>query len=766
MNREPVGQRMHGTASTARDVGPNLSLASSIRLARRCLPLAMIGCLLGGGIGTYYFATRDSSYLATSVLMIETRKVRTLQDAYTFSNSDGSSIDIDIASQIELLKSYKVASGVAARVITHRAASQVPTRTGTEVAKAGSKTGLRGTDAPESLPVSGPPRHSKSQEFAIIEQLRNGLLVRRIPKTMVLEVTYRSKDPAEAALIANAFADAYIEDQESAQKQAAERATGWLKGQIEELKQQVQAADLAVQQYRAKHGLLQTGGQLLSDQRFADANTQLLALRGEAGKLRSRLARMREIIASRDPNAILADTTSDAQIASLRSQFVNLARGEREIAERLGPRHERVEALRRQMEGLQRLMFIELERIATTYKAELEIVEAREEKMVAEFERQAQDVKTSNDQQVALRELERRSDAVKLQYSQLLQRYQESVQQQSFADRSARIVTEARAPSEREGPSLIRQVVFALVLGAAAGTGLALMRELLDGTIRTTEQVRQGLGMSFARLLPLVSWAAARRGRRAPRPAPELPPPRATSRTSSIYHYVADHAQGHFINTIEEIKVELDRSLEGRATRRIGVISVLANEGKSVVATNLAALIARSGARTLLIDGDLRGADLSRRLAPGATAGLVEAVRESVPPAELAFTDTETDLSFLPAGGQGMEILPADLLASSATKAMFERVGAAYDYVLVDLPAVGLCADAHALAPVLDAVVLVVAWGSTPIALARDVLDKEEELRAKCVGTIINWVNWRKMRRYEAFDARAAYQRRYGGESI
>lgn len=768
MDRASVGRQALGTAATAltpRDAAFSLDLASGFRLARRCLPLTVIGSLLGLGLGLYHSTSREPSYVATSVLLIDNRKVRTLQDAYAFSNSDGSSIDIDIASQIELLKSHRIASGVAARVMKHREASQTPRPAGTEFAKTDAKTGLRGTDAPETLPASGAPRHSKSQELAIIEQLRNGLVVRRIPRTLVLEVIYRSNDPAESALIANAFAEAYIEDQEIAQKQAAERATGWLKGQIEELKQQVQSADLAVQQYRAKHGLLQAGGQLVSDHRFADANSQVVALRSEAGKLKSRLARLQEIIASGDTNAILADTTTDAQISNLRTQYVNLSRGEREIAVRLGPRHERAEALRRQMEGLQRLMLTELERIATTYKAELEIVEAREKTMVVELERQAQDVKTSNDQQVALRELERRSDAVKLQYNQLLQRYQESVQQQSFADRSARIVTEALAPGQRDGPSLFRHVLFALVLGGAAGTGLALMREFLDGTIRTTEQVRQGLGMNFTRLLPLVSWAAARRGRRAPRPAPETPPSRATSRTSAIYHYVADHVEGHFINTIEEMKVELDRALEGRPTRRIGIISVLAGEGKSVVATNLAALIARSGARTLLIDGDLRGADLSRRLAPGAAAGLVEAARESVPFEALVFTDSDIGLSFLATGGQGIDVLPADLLASSAMKGMFERVGASYDYVLVDLPAVGLCGDAHALAPVLDAVVLVVAWGSTPIALARDVLDKEDELRGKCVGTIINRVNWRKMRRYEAFDARAAYQRRYGGES-
>lgn len=767
MSQAQPGRHPLGSAPASRDPQPSLDIRGWFRLAGRCLPIALIGSLLGLGVGAYLTTKSAPSYVATSVLLIDTRKVRTLQDAYAFANSDSSSIDIDIASQIELLKSHRIASGVAERVMKHRQAlGKDGPSAGTTVARADAKPGLRGTDALEPISLPGTQRHPTSAELAIIEQLRSGLLVRRIPKTMVLEVVYRSRDPAESALIANAFAEAYIEDQEGAQKQAAERATGWLKGQIEELKQQVQTADLAVQQYRGKHGLLQTGGQLLSDHRFADANTQLLALRSEAGKLTSRLARLREIIASGDTNAILADTTSDAQISGLRTQYVNLSRGEREIAGRLGPQHERAVALRRQMEGLQRLMLAEIERIAATYKAELEIVQAREKAMLAEFDRQAQDVKTSNDQQVALRELERRSEALKLQYNQLLQRYQESVQQQSFADRSARIVTEARPPSHRDGPSSLRQILFALVLGGAAGTGLALLREILDGTIRTTEQVRQGLGMSFVRLLPLVSWAAARRGRRAPRPAPEIPPARPTSRTASIYHYVADHAQGHFVNTVEEIKVELDRALAGQPARRIGIVSVLAGEGKSVLATNLAALVARSGARTLLIDGDLRGSDLSRRLAPDAGSGVVEAARQRIPLEELIYTDTDTGLSFLPAGGEGSEVLPADLLASNEMKATFERAGTAYDYVIVDLPAIALCADAHALAPALDAVILVVAWGGTPVALARDILDKEDVLKAKCVGAIINRVNWRKIRRYEAFDSRAAFQRRYGGESI
>ncbi|TGV81796.1 adenylyl-sulfate kinase, partial [Mesorhizobium sp. M2D.F.Ca.ET.145.01.1.1] len=81
-----------------------------------------------------------------------------------------------------------------------------------------------------------------------------------------------------------------------------------------------------------------------------------------------------------------------------------------------------------------------------------------------------------------------------------------------------------------------------------------------------------------------------------------------------------------FSETLRSAKIAFDVVMEGQGSRVIGVISVLPGEGKSTVAANLAGLLAANGARTLLIDGDLRNPGLSRSLGMEAEQGLMEAV--------------------------------------------------------------------------------------------------------------------------------------------
>ena len=272
----------------------------------------------------------------------------------------------------------------------------------------------------------------------------------------------------------------------------------------------------------------------------------------------------------------------------------------------------------------------EYERIAKTAYSELEIARSREAKLAGEFERQATANDQSNEVQIELRELERQGEAHKAVYKDLLQKHQNALQQQSLDERSARIITSAQVPTEESGKSPLRILALSLLLGAAAGGGLGLLRELADRTFRTREQVRAELGTDLVWLLPRLTRSQLSRRRSKPN-APETDGAlRSMHPIAGIMRYVLDDPRSQFSQTLEAIKIDLDQSLPDKRSKLIGVASALSDEGSSTVAKNLASLIAGTGAKTLLIDGDLRGRELSKLLAPNAQRGLVEAAQANL----------------------------------------------------------------------------------------------------------------------------------------
>src|SRR5580700_11729919 len=130
-----------------------------------------------------------------------------------------------------------------------------------------------------------------------IRVLRANLSVRRVGLTYVLEISYRSPDPAKASQIANAVADAYINDQLNTRYQAAKRASIWLQERIAELRNQSNVAARAVQDYKEKNNIVDTGNHgLLSDLQVQETNTQMIAATAGTAEAKARYDRIEEVL--------------------------------------------------------------------------------------------------------------------------------------------------------------------------------------------------------------------------------------------------------------------------------------------------------------------------------------------------------------------------------------------------------------------------------------------------------------------------------------
>ena len=133
-----------------------------------------------------------------------------------------------------------------------------------------------------------------------INRLRGALAISRSGHAQVLNISITWDDPARAAQLANAVADAYVVDQLDARLELAKRASGWLSDRLVELRQQLRDSEEAVAKFRKEHGLTRSGPTVaLNDQQLADLNSKLIAARTDAAEKKARVDFLADLAAGK-----------------------------------------------------------------------------------------------------------------------------------------------------------------------------------------------------------------------------------------------------------------------------------------------------------------------------------------------------------------------------------------------------------------------------------------------------------------------------------
>ena len=173
--------------------------------------------------------------------------------------------------------------------------------------------------------------------------------------------------------------------------------------------------------------------------------------------------------------------------------------------------------------------------------------------------------------------------------------------------------------------------------------------------------------------------------------------------------------------------------------RTILITSALPEEGKSTVSANLALALAFSGARVLLIDGDLRRGRLHEVLDLKAGPGLNDLLGSSRPPEAFLQAAGIPKLFFLPSGSASERT--GELFDQSQFDLLLEMARDRFDYVLIDSSPVLAAADSCAIASRMDAVLFVLRARFTALPVARRAIELLQEHHAPLLGTILNRVD-------------------------
>ena len=178
---------------------------------------------------------------------------------------------------------------------------------------------------------------------------------------------------------------------------------------------------------------------------------------------------------------------------------------------------------------------------------------------------------------------------------------------------------------------------------------------------------------------------------------------------------------------------------EGPRPKTLLITSAVPNEGKSTISSNLAITMALSGAKTLLIDGDLRRGALREAFEIQSKIGFSEVLRQEVNWREVVVPTSLSSLFVLPRGSTLSQ--PSEHLLRESTDVFLKDIYNHYDYIIIDSSPVLAADDTTSLAPKIDATLFVVRLSYTSARLTRKALELLYHRQVNVPGVILNYVD-------------------------
>jgi len=724
--------------------GPGEIVDFAISFLRRQYPIILFIVALGLGTGFIYLRVTPPVYTAHASLIIDPNKSPFIQQQGLLGDNP-----IEVDSQIEIVKS----TAVALSVIKDLKLMDDP-----EFHRSGGGLGLSWL---LSFSTVKPQSESDAME-ALINGFSNGLSVGRV-SGRVIDISYSARDPNKAAQITNAIAQAYITDQLEAKYEANRTASNWLQERLTQLREQADTAQRAVEIFKAQNNIVSIDGKVLDQQQLAELNGRLSAARAQASDLSARLNRLQAIVRAGPSDTKLdgaiTEIGADPIVTNLRQQYLELARREAEWSARYGRDHLAVVNLRNRMRDARESMFDELRRSAETAKNDYELAKQRQEQIEKQLADAIGQSRSTNQAQVTLRDLEGAATGYRNLYDSFLQRYMGSAQQESFPITEARVISPASPPLSKSKPKGIVVLVLSLIGGLGLGSGLGLLRDIMDRVFRTGEQLEAALQTPCIALVPLVKLGLAKQSPHEKMAYQAVGQQGVAS--DAVFRTVVDSPLSSFTEAIRAIKLAVDLHVGNRPGKVIGFTSSLPNEGKSTVAASLAALIMQVSGRVILVDCDLRNPSLSRRLAPNANIGIVDVIAGRNSRQEAIRKDAKTNISLLPMVKKTPLFHTGEILASDAMRKLFDELRAEYDYVVVDLPPLAPIIDVRATTHIIDFYMLIVEWGRTNTDVVQQSLKSSPGIYDALVGAILNKTDMAAMKLYDSHRATLYYNKHY-----
>lgn len=587
------------------------------------------------------------------------------------------------------------------------------------------------SDAPAFQLVNGryPAAGRATRQRVAGDILRNRLDVAPTRLSRLVDVRFTSPDPDFSAKVANAWSDAFIQTNLERKVQATSYGRNLLQRQLAQQKERLDESQRQLVAYASQQRIIN-----LPAQSNADGTTSERSIvADDLASLNSALSQAtaeRIATESRYREGGRAGATSEA----LRNQAINALRQRRaeyaaeyqKLMTQFEPEYPAARAIKSQIDQLDRSISNEERRVSGSLETDYRAAVERERSLQARVEQLKGNYLDLRRRSIQYNIFQQEVDTNRALYEGLLQRFKEIGVAGGVGVNNVSVVDQADVPERPSSPRLIINLAIALLAGLGIGTALAFALEQMDEAIADPAEVERRLGLPLLGSVPKVEGAT--------------PKEALLDRKSDL------------VDAYLAIQTNLAFTTEHGVPRSLSVTSTRPAEGKSTTALALATMLARSGKRVILVDGDMRSPSVHHLGGVSHDHGLSNFLAGQDDIAPLTFDMVELGFTAMSAG----PIPPnaAELLTGSRLSLLIERLHEHFDHVVIDSPPVMGLADAPLIASRVEGVVYAVESHGIRSTLVKTALARLASANARIFGGVLT--------KFEARKAHYGYGYEYG----
>ncbi len=672
-------------------------------------------------------------YRGTALVLIDspTSRVMTVNDMYEDQRASIESFN----AQIQVIKSRPVAE----RVIRD----------------------LKLYDNPDLDPRKKTSLFSSKEYKGTPEEIQNQLVQELLPGvqaslevssqrlSQIVEVNYDSPDPKLAAKIANAYVDAYIDNDLESRAQMTQRANLWFTKRMQDLRQKLETAEKALQEYRERENIVDNKSGIV----LSGAGKQLEAVSGSLIDARVRLAEAQSAydqIKNRknlplEEQASVPAVSKDPTVQQTKEAESAAMRKLTEYKGRYAAAHPKMIAAETEYKAARTALQRAVDAAVMSITREYEAARMTAGAIYGAQSQTKAEIQSLNRKEFQLSVLQREVDSNKQLYDTFMNRAKESEAAANLQSVPGRLIDPAVEPTGPIKPKKLLSILLAGLLGVFAGVALVFLRHHLDNTLHSVPDAERKLGVDVLGAVQRLEAA----------PGHEFSPAR---------QLLAD-PNSTFAESIRTLRTSILLSAVDDPHRVVVMTSTVPGEGKTTLSINLAYALGQMK-RVLLVEADIRkpaiGKNLGEKFKSG--PGLVEYLAGEAELEKCIHPTESPNVFILPAGKRVKS--PLELISTKHFGDTVEKLKGLYEVVIIDCPPLKPVSDALVISKYANAVIYVVKADSTPYQLALESIRRMQEVDAPVLGVVLNQIDFSKGTegRYSYYSYRYQYQYGYGHE--
>lgn len=414
-------------------------------------------------LGVAFFQT--PTYKATTALILDPAALQTPASNPIAAGSAGLAAQATTDSQLYVMQSAEVLGAVVDKLSLQNDPWLAPSRSGGLLSHIfGAKVLTEAERRREAM-----------------DSLADDLLVQRADQSLVFAITAKHPSAKAAADIANATADAYLMQIDKSRTGSTQRIGSTLRDQADALGAKLQKAQAEVEAYKAAHGLYSTPtGGLVADQQLEALNQQLAAAKTRVEQQKTIYDQAQKVTMADVQAGAIPEALQSNALVSLRTRYAQLLDSEAQLAANLGEQHPQLKAARAQAASMRASISAELDRVRASLKNNYQRAVGDRDALQARYNDMQKAMAQTSDARTTLAQLQNEAQALREMYQTTLARA-EALGGKSAADpTTARVISAAVPPVKPSGAPKILILIAGLLFGAAAGSALAVLRELLS----------------------------------------------------------------------------------------------------------------------------------------------------------------------------------------------------------------------------------------------------------------------------------------------